>query len=305
MNQGFTYTEILPPRAANRTVLDYLADHYRHSSREEWRARIQEGLVCVEDRPVQVTDRLVSSQTLAWTRPPWQEPNAPLSWAVLYLDEDLLAVAKPSGLPTLPGGGFLENTLLWLVQKRYPTAHPIHRLGRATSGVVLFARSPEAAAHLSLALRDHQMEKVYLALVEGYPAQESFEVAVPIGPIPHPGLGTVHGACEKGRPSRSLVRVVERRATTTLVEVRIETGRPHQIRIHMAAAGHPLCGDPLYASGGGLRGDGRALPGDPGYFLHALRIALPHPRTGKVISIGCHPPPVLRTEAALFFQGFV
>ena len=294
MNQGYSYTEIIPPWAEGKPVLAYLADRYRHSLSEEWAARLQAGLVKVNEQSVQAADRLAPGQRLTWIRPPWEEPDAPLAWAVLFEDQDLLAVAKPSGLPTLPGGGFLEHTLLKQVQQRFPEANPIHRLGRATSGVVLFARSDGAANRLSNALQQHRMEKVYRALVVGHPAEGVFEVNVPIGPIPHPTLGTVHGASTGGKRARSSVQVLERRAATTLVEVQIETGRPHQIRIHMAAAGFPLWGDPLYASGGGLLGEGLAVPGDPGYLLHALRITLPHPRTGETITIRCQPPPQLR-----------
>lgn len=294
MNQGYSYTEIIPPWAEGKPVLAYLADRYRHSLSEEWAARLQAGLVKVNEQSVQAADRLAPGQRLTWIRPPWEEPDAPLAWAVLFEDQDLLAVAKPSGLPTLPGGGFLEHTLLKQVQQRFPEANPIHRLGRATSGVVLFARSDGAANRLSNALQQHRMEKVYRALVVGHPAEDVFEVNVPIGPIPHPTLGTVHGASTGGKRARSSVQVLERRAATTLVEVQIETGRTHQIRIHMAAAGFPLWGDPLYASGGGLLGEGLAVPGDLGYLLHALRITLPHPRTGETITIRCQPPPQLR-----------
>lgn len=294
MNQGYSYTEIIPPWAEGRSVLAYLAERYRHSSSQEWEARLQAGLVQVDEQPAQAADPLASGQRLTWIRPPWKELDAPLAWAVLFKDQDLLAVAKPSGLPTLPGGGFLEHTLLKQVQQRFPEANPIHRLGRATSGVVLFARSEFAAHHLSKALQQHQMEKVYRAVVAGHPAEDAFEVNVPIGPIPHPTLGTVHGASAGGKRARSLVQVLKRREATTLVEVQIETGRPHQIRIHMAAAGFPLWGDPLYTSGGGLLGEGLAVPGDPGYLLHALRITLPHPRTGAPITIRCQPPPQLR-----------
>lgn len=298
MNQGFTYTELIPPRLAGRSVLDYLAEQFRHSTRAEWEDRLREGLVLADGRPAQPLDSLVSGQTLVWNRPPWEEPEAPLAWALLFQDAEMLAVAKPSGLPTLPGGGFLEHTLLHQVQRAFPEANPMHRLGRATSGVVLFARNPETAAALSLSLRDRNAEKIYRALVEGQPSQDTFEVNHPIGPIPHPLLGTVHGANERGKRSRSLVQVLERRDKTSLVEVRIETGRPHQIRIHMAAADHPLWGDPLYACGGALRGNGEALPGDPGYLLHALRLTLPHPRTGKAIAIHCQPPPQLRASSS-------
>jgi 23S rRNA pseudouridine1911/1915/1917 synthase len=294
LNQGFTYTEIIEGRGAGQCLLDYLASRYTHSSRETWLSRIQDGLVLLEAQLARAEAVLRQGQSLSWTRPPWEEPDVPLAYAVLFRNADLLAVAKPSGLPTLPGGGYFEHTLLSLVRRQYPGASPIHRLGRGTSGVVLFGRTPDATSALSGSMRAHGMGKLYRALVAGHPAQDAFSIEVPIGPIPHPTLGTVHGANPRGKPARSHVEVLERRSDCTLVQVRIETGRPHQIRIHMAAAGHPLVGDPLYASGGGLCGEGRALPGDEGYLLHAWKLSLDHPRTGRRLEVICCPPEGLR-----------
>ena len=293
MNKGFTYTEIIQGRGEGRPVLDYLAERYAHSSREVWAARIAEGLVLLDGRAAQGGELLHRGQSLAWMRPPWEEPEVPMAFAVLFRDADLLAVAKPSGLPTLPGGGFLEHTLLALVRLRYPEASPVHRLGRGTSGVVLFTRTPAVGRSVLAAWREHRVAKIYRALVQGHPPEDAFTVTTPIGPVPHPTLGSVHAACATGRPSVSHVRVLERRKDASLVEVSIETGRPHQIRIHMAASGHPLLGDPLYAPGGGLQG-GEALPGDEGYHLHALRLSLPHPRAGALLELECQPPPILR-----------
>lgn len=294
MNQGFTYTEIIDSRGDGRPVVDYLAGRYAHASRSEWAERIDAGLVLLGEHPATGADELRKGQRLSWLRPPWEEPPVPSAYAVLLEDDDLLAVAKPSGLPTLPGGGYLENTLLALVRRRRPDASPIHRLGRGTSGVVLFALTAESGRWLCGALREHQMTKLYRALVQGAPVLDAFTVEVPIGPIAHPSLGSVHAASPAGKTATSHVRVLERRGPESLVEVHIETGRPHQIRIHMAACGHPLVGDPLYASGGGLREDRKALPGDEGYLLHALRLTLPHPRTGNRITIECQAPPALR-----------
>jgi 23S rRNA pseudouridine1911/1915/1917 synthase len=250
----------------------------------------------VDGLEVQADAVLKPGQMLLWRRPPWNEPEIPLAYAVLHEDEDLLAVAKPCGLPTIPGGGFLEHTLLWLVQKRYPEATPIHRLGRGTSGVVLFARTARARSVLSAAMRQSEVIKVYRALAGGVPPQAKFSITTPIGPIPHPRLGTIHAACPTGKRALSRVSILERRADACLLEVTIETGRPHQIRIHLAAAGHPLVGDPLYRAGGGLRGDGGALPGDLGYLLHAERLCLRHPATGLPFEVSCCPPPELRSE---------
>lgn len=297
MNHGFTYTDIVGPRDEGLSLVAHLVARHGHSSEAEWRERIAAGLVLLDGAPASAETRLRRGQVIAWARPPWEEPEVPLAFALLYEDADLLAVAKPSGLPTNPGGGFLEHTLLHLVRRRDPAAAPIHRLGRGTSGLVVFSRNAESHRALCEALRARELVKVYRALIEGHPRQDAFSVETPIGPVPHPALGTVHAATPAGKPALSHARVLERRAGTSLVEVKIETGRPHQIRIHLAAAGHPLAGDPLYAPGGGLLPGVAALPGDLGYLLHAHRLGLPHPRTGAWLELECQPPPELRVRS--------
>lgn len=292
MNQGFTYRGILGPGDAGRTLLAHLCARHGHSTEAAWRGHIASGRVTLDGVVATEATRLRAGQALAWARPPWEEPEAPLAFAVLHEDEDLLVVAKPSGLPTLPGAQFLEHTLLHLVRLRDPGASPIHRLGRGTSGLVVFARHAAAAHALGVAMREHRITKVYRALVEGQPAADAFTVEVPIGPVPHAVLGSVHAASPDGRSARSHATVLERREGASLLDVRIETGRPHQIRIHLAAWGHPLVGDPLYGPGGVARAG--AVPGDLGYLLHAARVGLPHPRTGAFLEIDCAPPPLLR-----------
>lgn len=216
----------------------------------------------------------------------------PLAFAVLFLDEHLLAVAKPRGLPTMAGGGFLTHTLLHVVRRRFPEATAVHRLGRGTSGIVLCARTAVARRAVAKAWRSEAVVKRYRALVTGLPSRETFDVDAPIGLVDHPRLGRVYAAVAAGKRSLTRVRVLSARDGQALVEATIPTGRPHQIRIHLAAAGHPLVGDPLYAAGG-VPGPG-ALPGDGGYRLHAYRLRLDHPVTGTRIEIECAPPPELR-----------
>lgn len=293
-NRGYVHREQIDAAAEGRAVLAHLVARWR-ASEAEWRARLAAGEVLLDQARTGPEERLRRGQWLTWARPPWEEPAAPLCAPVLYEDADLLAVAKPSGLPTMPGGGeFSEHTLLAVVRRRAPEASPMHRLGRATSGVVLFSRTPLAARVLQQAFRDRSLRKIYRALCSGHPAWDELAIDAPIGEVPHPLLGTVHGASAQGRPSRSYARVLERRESAqALVEVSIETGRPHQIRIHLAHAGHPLWGDPLYGVGGVPLPASRALPGDPGYLLHALRVELAHPRTGAPLVIECAPPPLL------------
>jgi 23S rRNA pseudouridine1911/1915/1917 synthase len=294
VNAGFEYREEIGAEAAGRTVLAWLEHRYRHSTEAAWRERIASGEVRVDGALALAVDVLRPGQTLVWRRPPWEEPVVPLGFAVLYRDEHLLAVAKPRGLPSVPNGGFLEHTLLFRARRLHPEAVPMHRLGRGTSGLVLFARTELARRAVAAEWRAGRVEKEYLALVKGRPALESFTVETPIGPVPHPRLGRIHAASPSGRPAVSHVRVLAARGGDAIVAVRIPTGRPHQVRIHLAAAGHPLVGDRLYVVGGVPGSPDPALPGEGGYRLHSHRLALAHPLAGRRLELECPPPPELR-----------
>jgi 23S rRNA pseudouridine1911/1915/1917 synthase len=301
-NHGHVYAEQVGERGAGRPVLAHLLERGGPAGEGEWRERIAAGAIRVDGVVATAGQLLRAGQRLTWERPPWDEPEVPLCTAVLLEDEDLLAVAKPRGLPTMPGGGqFLESTLLHVVRRRAPEAVPMHRLGRDTSGVVLFARTAAARERVAALFRERRVRQVYRALCAGHPAAARFPVDAPIGEVPYPPTGTLHAATPGGKVARSVVRVLERREgepATSLVEVEIETGRPHQIRIHLAFAGHPLVGDPLFGPGGLPLAGGLAVPGDPGYLLHAQRIELAHPRTGAPLVIECVPPPALRLTVA-------
>jgi 23S rRNA pseudouridine1911/1915/1917 synthase len=161
----------------------------------------------------------------------------------------------------------------------------MHRLGRGTSGVVLFARDARTASAVQGAWAD--VEKIYRALVVGTPSAGVIDV--PIGLVPDRIVGQLYAASVSGKTARSHVTLVH----DSIVEVRIETGRPHQIRIHLAAAGNPLVGDPLYGVGG-IRAEGStARPGDVGYHLHAWKLTLAHPRTRERIKIEAPLPAIL------------
>jgi 23S rRNA pseudouridine1911/1915/1917 synthase len=141
----------------------------------------------------------------------------------------------------------------------------------------------------------------YLGLIAGHVRADRLTIRVPIGERPHPSLGRVFVAADDGRPSTTHVRVRERRgdaaSAQTLVEIEIESGRPHQIRIHLAFAGHPLVGEPFFERGGAWREDLDARPGDAGYRLHAWRVALAHPVTGAAMEIESPPPSDLRPRS--------
>lgn len=294
-NRGWSYREQVGPDGAGHTVLSYLAATRPHSTEAEWAARIAGGEVAVDGTPANGSAVLDPGQTILWHRPPWDEDAVPRHYELIHEDAAIVVVNKPSGLPTMPAGGFLENTLLSLVRERYPEANPLHRLGRGTSGLVLFARNTAAASALARGWRDRDVKKTYRALGRGTAREERFVIDAPIGPVPHPSIGSVQAACPDGKPSHSVATVIERRREQTLFDVEIATGRPHQIRIHLAYAGHPLVGDSLYEIGGGVKPH-PGLPGDGGYFLHAARLEFAHPATGERLTLTATPPPELQTR---------
>jgi len=301
MNKGYSYGDRISPADEGLTVTAFYARRYVHSTEAEWRRRIEAGQVLRNGVPALPGDLLSRGDALLYHRLPWEEPDAPKDFATLFEDDDVLVLAKPSGLPVLPGGFFLENTLLYLVRKCYGlTCSPLHRLGRGTSGAILFTRNRPAARALATAMFERRIVKVYLALTSGTKMPDAFTVDAPIGPVPHTLPATVNAFRPDGRPSASHARVLRRfpDRNETLVEVTIPTGRPHQIRIHLAFAGYPLVGDPLYLAGGRPRTDGvddewTATPGATGYLLHSWKIRFPHPARGEDVEVVCPPPAAL------------
>jgi 23S rRNA pseudouridine1911/1915/1917 synthase len=285
LNRGYAYTTIISSRYHGQTLLSHLASLYPHSSAQGWQQKLDNGEVTLNGVTATGSESIAAGQTLVWNRPPWVEPDAPLHFEVLLEDPYLLAVNKPSGLPTLPGADFMENTLLRLVQKHAPAANPVHRLGRGTSGIVLFAKTAEAAAHLTANWNTAKVQKIYRALAQNVAEQDAYEIVTPIGLVPHPRLGSVWAASPSGKPSKSLAKVIARGTGTTTFEVSLGSGRPHQIRIHLASIGHPLVGDPLYGVNGQPLEDHPGLPGDGGYLLHAQFLKFEHPITGEQIHL--------------------
>jgi len=285
LNQGYAFSTIVGSQYHGQTLLSHLASLYPHSTAQAWQQKLDEGEITLNGDTASGSKSVASGQTLVWKRPPWMEPDAPQHFDVLFEDRYLLAVHKPSGLPTLPGGGFLENTLLRLVQKRTPDASPVHRLGRGTSGIVLFAKTAPAAAQLSAHWNTPKIQKIYRALAQNVAQQDAYEILTPIGLVPHPRVGSVWAACPSGKPSKSVAQVISRTSSSTTFAVSLYSGRPHQIRIHLASIGHPLVGDPLYGFTGQPLENLPGLPGDGGYFLHAQYLKFQHPISGEPLHL--------------------
>jgi len=180
LNLGYAYTTIVSRKYHGQNLLSHLASLYPHSTPQAWQQNLNNREVTVNGVIADGSESVTVGQTLVWNRPPWIEPDAPQHFEVLFDDPHLLAVNKPGGLPTLPGGGFMENTLLRLVQKQTPNANPVHRLGRATSGIVLFAKTPQAASKLFANWNTPRIQKIYRALAQNIAQRDTYEILTPL-----------------------------------------------------------------------------------------------------------------------------
>jgi 23S rRNA pseudouridine1911/1915/1917 synthase len=212
--------------------------------------------------------------------------------SVLFEDPALLVVEKPAGLLTVPTAEGEKDTLLSRVslylQHRYrrrPYVGVLHRLDRDTSGAVAFARTREAGRLLRDCFRRHEIDREYVALVEGEPPERGrFEA-----PLAGDGVIRRRGPARRGEPGKRAVTryaVIERLPGAALVSVTLETGRTHQIRIHFASAGHPVVGDRVYRP----RGASPFPVEAPRQMLHARRLGLPHPRGSGMVRVSSEPP---------------
>lgn len=182
-------------------------------------------------------------------RPSFEEPEVPLFFDVLYEDADLMAVDKPAGLPVHPSATYHKNTLTFLLRERFGDHAPriAHRLDRETSGLLLCARTEEAERRLKNAFENRRVRKRYLAIVDGRMPDDEGRIALPMEQAKE-GLHILMEVTPEGEgyPAVTRYRVVARTDTKTLVALAPESGRQHQLRVHMSAIGFPIIGDKLY-----------------------------------------------------------
>jgi 23S rRNA pseudouridine1911/1915/1917 synthase len=279
-----------PPLALEYTVRPYeagwtLADILERSlllPRREIRRLAEGRALRLNRRTVGLTDTVAHADVVTVlpgeTHASGLEPLA-MELRVVHEDESLMVIDKPPFLlvhPTEPGQ---THTLVNAVAHHYrqhridARIHPVHRLDRDTSGMVLIARTPAAHTHLGAQLATRELKREYLALVDGVLAEDAGTVDAPIGRnSSQPVLRAVR---PDGDPARTHFRVEERFPGATLVRLHLETGRTHQIRVHMGHLGHPLLGDRQYGRRGVNRIGRQAL--------HAARIAFRHPATGEPV----------------------
>jgi len=202
-------------------------------------------------------------------------------FAVVYRDEHLLVIDKPAGLVVHPARGHRQGTLSQLLAGTAAGGDPerpgiVHRLDRDTSGLLVVARSEEAHRLLRAAIAAREVQREYLALVQGRPPARSGTVEAPIGRDPNVRTRMAIGG-NASREARTHFAIARGLAAHTLLEVKLETGRTHQIRVHMQAIGHPVAGDPEYGASGDL--------GLRRQFLHAARLAFAHPIGGQPMEL--------------------
>lgn len=248
-------------------------------------------LVLLNGHPADPADRVAVGDVVEYEIPEAYVAEAggesiPLD--IVYEDEDLAVVNKPAGMVVHPAPGHHTGTLVHALLGRRGAwsavggaARPgiVHRLDKGTSGLIVVARNDVSHRSLSSQLKDRTLSRTYLAIVRGRVKGDSGELEGPIGrhPVDRKRMAVVEG----GRFARTRYKVVERKRTHTLLRCDLDTGRTHQIRVHLAALGHPVAGDTLY----GGREDDLKRP-----LLHAWRLRLRHPRTGAEMKFQAPPP---------------
>ncbi len=261
-------------------------------SRSAVQRLLEAGAVTLGDRPLKKNEKPAAGAVLTVTLPD-PEPveivpqNIPLD--IVYEDDDVIVVNKPVGLVVHPAPGHPDGTLVNALLYHCGSSlsgingelRPgiVHRIDRDTSGLIIAAKNDRAHLALAAQLQDHTLARVYEAVTVGGLKEDSGTVNAPIGRHPvdrkRMAVDRLHG-----RPAVTHWRVLERFSGYTHVECRLETGRTHQIRVHMASLGHPLLGDVVY-------GSKKPWPGLVGQCLHARRLTFVHPATGLPMTLEC------------------
>ena len=280
------------PEAAGQRLDAFLAEALPELTRSAAQRLIAEGQVAVDGKIPAKSLKLAGGETVSVSLPEPEEAQAlpediPLD--VVYEDADVIVVNKPVGMVVHPApghsGGTLVNALLHHCGDSLSgiggELRPgiVHRIDRDTSGLIIAAKNDFAHQALSAQLQDHSLCRTYEAVVVGNLREDSGTVDAPIGRCPsdRKKMAVVR---QGGRNAVTHWQVLERFPGYTYVRCRLETGRTHQIRVHMAYIGHPLYGDTVY-------GAKKPAPGMTGQCLHAVGLTFRHPRTGEMVELSC------------------
>jgi 23S rRNA pseudouridine1911/1915/1917 synthase len=297
----------VPLTHAGQRLDQVLADLFPDFSRSRLAAFIKDGAVSVDGVLAAPKTRLIGGETLKATLSPRAEDLAfapeDISLDIVFEDEALLVLDKPAGLVVHPAAGNWSGTLLNAVLFHHqgaasvPRAGIVHRLDKDTSGVMVVAKTEAAQVALVRQLQARTVSRTYIALVRGHVAKEG-KIDAPIGRHPHQRtrMAVLRADSAGAKPAITHYRVIERYAYHALAECKLETGRTHQIRVHMLSIGHPIEGDPVY--GGTLTGidpEARTIIRDFGrQALHARRLSFTHPLSGKTVNFEAPVPADMR-----------
>jgi 23S rRNA pseudouridine1911/1915/1917 synthase len=262
----------------------FLSERLTGKSRSYIQGLIQEGNVKVGNKAVKSNYKIKTKDIISVNVPEPIELEVKaekIELDVLYEDEDLIVINKPQGMVVHPAAGNYSGTLVNALLNHCKDLSGIngvirpgivHRIDKDTSGVLVIAKNDNSHHRLAEQLKDHSMKRVYIALVEGVLKSDEGTVDAPLArhPVERIKIAVVSG----GRRAVTHFRVIERFSANTLIECRLETGRTHQIRVHMAHTGHPLVGDPVY-------GHKKQKIKAEGQLLHAKVLGFIHPTTGQ------------------------
>lgn len=278
----------------------YLAGEMTDLSRSRIKELVQAGEVLVNGKKSKVSYKVQKGDLIRVTVLPLEPlkleaENIPLD--IVYEDEDIIVVNKPQGMVVHPAAGHPSHTLVnaLLYHTRDLADSPegfrpgiVHRIDKDTSGLLMVAKNAAARESLEKQLAAKSNKRQYLAIVHGNFAEEEGTIDAPIGRNPKDRKQMA--VVEKGKSAVTHFKVLEQYQGYSLVECQLETGRTHQIRVHMAYIGHPLAGDPLY-------GPRKTLPGH-GQFLHAKTLGFEQPSTGEWLEFSAQPPEIFQQTVA-------
>ncbi|HEY0839331.1 MAG TPA: RluA family pseudouridine synthase [Vulgatibacter sp.] len=313
---------VVPPEAAGQRLDRLLSERHAELSRSRLQSLIEQGHVHVDDAPAKASRRLKGGERIVVEIPdpvPATPQAQDLPLRILHEDARVVVLDKQAGIVVHPAAGVpdrtLVNALLFHVKDLGGIGGElrpgiVHRLDRDTSGCLVVAKDERALAKLQDAFRSRAVEKRYVALVHGQPASDAFTIETPYGR--HPTVRTRYTGRNPVGPSRiavSHVRVLERFEGAALVEVLLETGRTHQIRVHLSEAGHPLLADREY---GGHKREARLPAGSRAkraaaaigrQALHARLLGFPHPETGERLCLEAPLPTDFEAALAIMREG--
>lgn len=284
-----------------RTLVDFLSTVFDHVPRDEWQRLCDAGrFLDADKRPVASTHLVRAGDRYLHLLPATREPDVNVDIQVVYEDEAIVVINKPAPLPMHPSGRFNRNTLQHILHEVYrpQRPRPAHRLDANTSGLVVFARTRHFANLVQQQFARGEVEKVYLARVQGHPPHDRFVCELPISD--EPGELGSRTTSEEGLPARTECEVLARLADgTALLRIGLRTGRTNQIRVHLWQLGWPVCGDQAYLPDRHVGEAQTSRIDDPPLCLFAQQLAFTHPRTGERLSFTLAPPTWCDDDASM------